>query len=68
LEASCCGRIGFFSAVNEGLGQDLAIETTVHPLNYVQKFLNAKADQVTEKVRNSLWRNRSWRNLLRFQW
>lgn len=48
-QAAAAG-LDFFSAVNEGLGQDLAIETTVHPLNYVQKFLNAKADQVTEKV------------------
>lgn len=47
-EASAAG-LDFFSAVNAGLGQDLAKETTVNPLEYVQKFLDAKADKVEVK-------------------
>lgn len=41
-EASDAG-LDFFSAVNEGLGQDKAIETTINPMKYVQKYLDAEA-------------------------
>lgn len=47
-EASSAG-LDFFSAVNAGLGQDLAKQTTVNPLAYVQKFLDAKADKAAVK-------------------
>jgi murein DD-endopeptidase MepM/ murein hydrolase activator NlpD len=44
-QASDAG-LDFFSAVNEGLGKDLALETTINPVVYVQKFQNAKASPV----------------------
>lgn len=47
-EASAAG-LDFFSAVNAGLGQELALQTTVNPLAYVQKFLDAKADKAVVK-------------------
>ncbi|MCX6734920.1 MAG: S-layer homology domain-containing protein [Candidatus Peregrinibacteria bacterium] len=47
-EASAAG-LDFFSAVNAGLGQELALQTTVNPLAYVQKFLDAKADKTVVK-------------------
>ncbi len=47
-QASSAG-LNFFSAVNDGLGQDLAKETTVNPVAYVQKFLDAKTASVSDK-------------------
>lgn len=44
-QASDAG-LDFFSAVNAGLGTDLALETTINPVAYVQKFQNAKASPV----------------------
>lgn len=44
-EAADAG-LDFFSAVNAGLGKDLALETTVNPVVYVQKFQGAKASPV----------------------
>ena len=41
-EASDAG-LNFFTAVDAGLGKDLAIKTTVNPVVYIQKFLDAKA-------------------------
>ncbi len=41
-EASDAG-LDFFSAVNEGLGQDKAIDTTINPMKYVQEYLDASA-------------------------
>lgn len=41
-EASDAG-LDFFSAVNAGLGREKALETTIHPLDYVQAYLNSKA-------------------------
>ncbi|MBI5753905.1 S-layer homology domain-containing protein [Candidatus Peregrinibacteria bacterium] len=41
-QASSAG-LDFFSAVNAGLGQDLAKQTTVNPVVYVQKYFNSPA-------------------------
>lgn len=38
-EASDAGY-DFWSAVNAGLGKDKALATTIHPMQYVQKYLN----------------------------
>ncbi|HLG25944.1 MAG TPA: S-layer homology domain-containing protein [Candidatus Gracilibacteria bacterium] len=44
-EASAAG-LSFFDAINEGLNQDKAIQTTVNPVLYTQKYLDAS--EVTE--------------------
>ncbi len=38
-EASAAGY-SFFDAINNGLGKDRAEETTIHPMLYVQKFMD----------------------------
>ncbi|MDD3861521.1 MAG: S-layer homology domain-containing protein [Candidatus Gracilibacteria bacterium] len=35
--------LDFFSAINAGLGQSSAYETTVHPMEYVQKYMGGDA-------------------------
>lgn len=40
--------LDFFSAVNEGLGQENALATTVHPMNYVQDYLDGVASLTAE--------------------
>lgn len=39
--------LNFFSAINEGLGQDKAKQTTINPMKYVQKYLDASSVSVT---------------------
>ncbi|MBP7670687.1 peptidoglycan DD-metalloendopeptidase family protein [Candidatus Gracilibacteria bacterium] len=46
-EASDAG-LDFFSAINSGLGKEKAVETTVNPMKYVQKYLDE--DAVTDYV------------------
>lgn len=38
--------LDFFSAINEGLGKEKAIETTINPMNYVQAYMNGSAPVV----------------------
>lgn len=40
--------LSFFEAVNEGLGAENGRKNTIHPLNYVQKYLDAKAEALVE--------------------
>lgn len=47
-EASDAG-LDFFSAVNAGLGKERAMEITIDPLMYVQKYLNYKGSNNTSK-------------------
>lgn len=47
-EASDAG-LDFFSAVNQGLGQELAKKTTINPMKYVQKYLNAEGAVTSEE-------------------
>lgn len=47
-EASDAG-LDFFSAVNAGLGKERAMETTIDPLMYVQKYSNYKTTKNTSK-------------------
>jgi murein DD-endopeptidase MepM/ murein hydrolase activator NlpD len=49
-EANDAG-LDFFSAVNEGLGKDKALATTINPLMYVQKYLDPSA-KVVENAAN----------------
>lgn len=39
---------GFWAAINAGLNQQKIFENTIHPLNYVQKYLDAVAVIATE--------------------
>jgi hypothetical protein len=41
-EAEAAG-LDFFSAVNEGLGKELALSTTISPVKYVQTYLDSSA-------------------------
>jgi len=45
-EASEAG-LSFHEAVNAGLGKDKALETTIHPMLYVQKYLSSGAIETT---------------------
>jgi len=51
-QASAAG-LDFFSAVNAGLGQDLAAQTTINPVAYVQKFIDSKSVSVDVKPANN---------------
>lgn len=44
--------LNFWSAINEGLGQDKAIATTINPLMYVQKYKDASAVFTETPVEN----------------
>lgn len=46
-EASNAG-LDFFSAINAGLGKDVAAKTTVNPMKYVQKYLDFSAPASSE--------------------
>jgi hypothetical protein len=41
--------LDFFSAVNAGLGQERAIETTINPMKYVQKYIGSDAMYTSEE-------------------
>lgn len=45
--------LNFFSAINEGLGKEKAIETTINPMKYIQKYLNASSGSNTTKTESS---------------
>ncbi len=42
--------LSFFEAVNAGLGKDLAIEASINPMEYVQKYLNSSSSKSTKKT------------------
>lgn len=42
--------LDFFSAVNAGLGKDRAVQTTINPMKYVQKYIGGDAMYVSENV------------------
>jgi hypothetical protein len=42
--------LNFFSAVNEGLGRDKAISTTLNPMKYVQKYMSYEVAEGEEEV------------------
>ena len=41
--------LNFFEAINAGLGAENGRKNTIHPLNYVQKYLDAKAESLVDK-------------------
>jgi len=44
------GGLSFFDAVNAGLGRDIAIEASINPFEYVQKYLNTTSSKATKKT------------------
>lgn len=40
--------LSFFEAVNAGLGREKALATTIHPMKYVQKYLNGFTNVASE--------------------
>ncbi|PKL36813.1 hypothetical protein CVV38_02865 [Candidatus Peregrinibacteria bacterium HGW-Peregrinibacteria-1] len=42
--------LDFFSAVNAGLGKELAMKSTVNPMLYVQKYMNGSSDSYVDPV------------------
>lgn len=45
--------LNFWSAVNAGLGKDLALSTTINPMMYVQKYLNSDGANFTIETTKS---------------
>lgn len=51
-ESSDAG-LDFFSAVNAGLGKEKALQATINPMAYVQKYLNAEGGSSDSNTDNS---------------